>query len=763
MLNFICIGSAERWGMRKDKNGSSGRKVNVDKPWFDNGCYFKLKEYRKALFLFNKSKTDENYANLMNAKAVYKKLIQKRKREYGRYEGNNINFMRKHNPKMFYKLFAKRKSKGSNSNISMTEFLEHFKKLNESHGVLDGSVQENDIDSNAAYEELDESIELSEVMEAIKKLNCNKSNAEDLIINEFFVYGKDILAPTLCKLFNSIFNSGLYPEAWAKGCVVPIFKKGNIEDPNNYRGITIICCLGKLFTSILNARLLKWDKKYNIITDAQFGFKAGLGTTDAIFVLQSLINRTLKNRKRLYCCFIDYKKAFDLIDRGKLWIKLLRQGVDGKMLKIIKSLYDNIKICIKHEGNLSSYFSSTSGLLQGEVMSPILYSLYVNDFEMSFIREGCQSIDIQLINLFILMYADDTVLIAESPEGLQNMLNALNNYCTEWNLTVNVQKTKIMVFRNGGNIRGNENWTYQGEEIEIVQQFSYLGMNFNYNGKFNLTQKHVADQGRKALFAINSALKQCNFNTETKCAVFDTYINSILSYGSEVWGFHKAPDVEKIHLTYLKKILGVKRSCSNALVYFELGRFPLSIMRKLKIFKYWQKIRSSYNCLLKSSYDEMVEKNDPWIVNIKTELNSIGLLYLFDDSSSNDNRNMKLIESRIKDIYVQTLLANITESPKGRLYQHLVDHFTLQQYLCKPINPLYRNCISRFRLSSHSLKIEQGRYDNDRRENRKCTFCGLNDIEDEFHFVLKCPYYSELRKQYTVLRIIITRNQVCSK
>ena len=168
---------------------------------------------------------------MKSSKAVYKKLIQKRKREYGRHEGNNINFMRKHNPKMFYKLFAKRKSKGSNSNISMTEFMEHFKKLNESHGILDGSYQENDIDSNAIYEELDEGIELSEVMKAIKKLNCNKSNAEDLMINELFVYGKDILAPTLCKLFNSIFNSGLYPEAWAKGCVVPIFKKKEYRGP----------------------------------------------------------------------------------------------------------------------------------------------------------------------------------------------------------------------------------------------------------------------------------------------------------------------------------------------------------------------------------------------------------------------------------------------------------------------------------------------------------------------------------------------------
>lgn len=91
----------------------------------------------------------------------------------------------------------------------------------------------------------------------------------------------------------------------------------------------------------------------------------------------------------------------------------MRQGIDGKMLKIIKSLYSNLKICIKHDGNLSNFFSSTSGLLQGEVMSPILYSLYVNDPEMSFIKDGCQAIDIQFINLFILMYADDTVLLAE--------------------------------------------------------------------------------------------------------------------------------------------------------------------------------------------------------------------------------------------------------------------------------------------------------------------------------------------------------------
>ena len=131
----------------------------------------------------------------------------------------------------------------------------------------------------------------------------------------------------------------------------------------------------------------------------------------------------------------------------------------------------------------------------------------------------------------------------------------------------NVDKTKIVIFRNGGNIRENEKWFYDGTEIQIVNQFNYLGMLFNYNGKFNETQKHVAQQGRKAYFAItciNSKLRSHYFNVQTQCSVFDTYVDSILSYSSEIWVFHKAPDVEKIHVDFCKKILGVKKSTCNS-------------------------------------------------------------------------------------------------------------------------------------------------------------------------------------------------------
>ena len=251
------------------------------------------------------------------------------------------------------------------------------------------------------------------------------------------------MIPLLYRLFNSIFKSGYFLESWCRGCVVPIHKKGDVDNVNNYRGITLLSCMGKLFTSILNKRLLDWDKEHSIITDAQFGFRPGFSTIDAIFALHTIIKSNLKRRGgRLYCCFVDYKKAFDLIDRSKLWCKLIKQGVEGKMLNVIKSLYDKVKICVKFDGCLSDYFESRVGLFQGEVLSPILYSLYVNDCEIHFIRENCPAIDFNLVSVFLLMYADDMVLLSESPEGLQVLLNSLYNYNTQWNLTLNSDKTK---------------------------------------------------------------------------------------------------------------------------------------------------------------------------------------------------------------------------------------------------------------------------------------------------------------------------------
>ena len=119
--------------------------------------------------------------------------------------------------------------------------------------------------------------------------------------------------------------------------------------------VLLVSCFGKLFTSVLNNSLVTFDDTNNVISDAQFGFRKQMSTIDAIFILQYLIQRRLKNKKRFYCCFVDYKKAFDFVNRQTLWFKLIQQGVDGKMLTIIRSLYNEVKCCVKYNDVLSDF------------------------------------------------------------------------------------------------------------------------------------------------------------------------------------------------------------------------------------------------------------------------------------------------------------------------------------------------------------------------------------------------------------------------
>jgi hypothetical protein len=143
----------------------------------------------------------------------------------------------------------------------------------------------------------------------------------------------------------------------------------------------------------------------------------------------SIIFKSLSVKKRLYCCFVDYTiKAFDSVQRVMLWYKLYHIGVRCKLLQVIKSMYLNVTTCVQVDG--FNYFTNELGLIQGEVLSPILFSLYVNDCEMAFINSTCSSIPLEVkdLNLFLLMYADDVVIFSESISGLQNMLDTLYEY-----------------------------------------------------------------------------------------------------------------------------------------------------------------------------------------------------------------------------------------------------------------------------------------------------------------------------------------------
>ena len=300
------------------------------------------------------------------------------------------------------------------------------------------------------FEELNVQITMQEIRKAVKLLKNGKSSGLDLFLNEFLKYGINSLILYLHTLFNKVFDTGVFPASWGDGFIVPLHKKGNVGNVENYRGITLLSVVGKLFTSILNIRLNEWAEKYQIYVEAQSGFRKGMSTVDNVFILHSLITHCINENKQLYSAFIDFKKAFDFVVRDILWFKLIQSGVRGKILDIIQSMYQNIKSRVKFENELSGEFSSYIGVRQGECLSPFLFSMYLNDLENEFASKGLDGCDVGMLKLYLLLYGDDIVVFSSTSEGLQRGLNILSDYCDKWKLVVNTDKTKIMVFRNGG-------------------------------------------------------------------------------------------------------------------------------------------------------------------------------------------------------------------------------------------------------------------------------------------------------------------------
>ena len=314
------------------------------------------------------------------------------------------------------------------------------------------------------------------------------------------------------KLFNIIFESGLIQNVWSIRVIHPMFNnKGDSTDPLYYKPITLLSCLGKLFTAILITRLEKYESDYKVINNFQAGFRKGYSTVDNMFVLNTLIDILRANKKQLFCAFLDLKGAFDTVWRGGLWHKLINSKVNGNFLNIVRNMYQNAKSCVFANSKHSTYFNCSVVVRQGENLSPLLFSFYLNDlhdyFQNSDLSQGidCNKHDsddtvIGFVKLFILLYADDTAIVSESAADLQNALNIYETYCDRWKLTLNTSKTKIVIF-SGGRQR-NYNFTYKNETIEIVKDYKYLGIMFSRSCSFLTAKKHISNQAKKAMYCL---------------------------------------------------------------------------------------------------------------------------------------------------------------------------------------------------------------------------------------------------------------------
>ena len=476
-------------------------------PWFTEECETARRELKSANKANRKYRSRDTRDVMVEKRKNYCKVKRWARNKFKQKQRNTMHNLAKSQPKKFWSEIRKMKGHYSDqSKITADDFLTHFKSLFSSDQNFQNEETETHISGDIpvnVIEQLDCAFTRTEVLAAIQSLKRGKSAGVDSLSPEIFIDGGDILAPILCKLFNHMYDNGIYPDSWSRGIIVPVPKKGNLNDVNNYRGITLTSIFSKIFSILLDTRLRKWAEDNNLLTDVQFGFRKQRSTIDCVFILQSIINKVLNNKQKLYCAFVDFRKAFDQVYRNGIWYKLFLSGSSSKMISMLRKIYEKVKSCVKVNGSYTQYFDSYMGVKQGEPLSPLLFIFFINDMSKYLYEDSADLVSINEIQMFILLFADDAVIFSRSKTGLQILLNKMCSYCNEWGITVNTDKTVVMVFKRGTRPEIAELY-YDKNLLKNVSKFTYLGVTVSFNGKFFQTQKVLAEQGMKALFSLNT-------------------------------------------------------------------------------------------------------------------------------------------------------------------------------------------------------------------------------------------------------------------
>ena len=285
------------------------------------------------------------------------------------------------------------------------------------------------------------------------------------------------------------------------------------------------------------------------------------------------------------------------------------------------------------------------------------------------------------MKLLVLLYADDTVIFADSVQNLQTCIDALSNYCNVWKLSVNVEKTKVLIFAKRR--PRNLNFTYENRVLEIVDLFKYLGVTFNRNGSFKEHIRVISNQARKAMFGILRKGRELALSVDIMVQLFHTNVEPILLYGCEIWGYESLATIEAFHLRFLKMLLRVKQSTPSFMVYGELGEFPLRIVIETRMLSFWARILTgrndkitylTYHCLF--SKFKQGSYRSKWLCKIKSILDKAGYSNLWHDQLQtvhNVEWVKESVKQRLRDQYVQSWSQEISASPKClnyRVFKH---------------------------------------------------------------------------------------------
>ena len=379
--------------------------------------------------------------------------------------------------------------------------------------------------------------ESHEIKKIIKSLK-NKIGGADKIHARVLKHIVDYIAEPIAYIINLSMSKAVYPDHFKVAEIIPIYKTKDKHNLENYRPISLISNLAKVFEKILHNRLLDFFVKHNIISEKQYGFVRNKGTKDAIANLTDYIYKNLDSDNCTTAVMLDFSKAFDTVQHNILLNKLELYGVRGKPLKLIKNYITNRYQYVKLNGKKSNMCELKIGVPQGTIMGPLFFIIYINE----------------MLNLIpnILSYADDTVILCaektwvKTQETMQKYLLIINFWLSINKLSLNVKKTEYLTFSiRCDKLPNNFELNIGNTRLNNVENYKYLGIYIDQHMRWDFHINQIVKKLRYLLFVFYK-LKYI-LNENALMSIYYGLFHSIATYGIIAWGNSCKTVIEKIY------------------------------------------------------------------------------------------------------------------------------------------------------------------------------------------------------------------------